>query len=175
MNFIFLKFFLIVCFSKTIICDSSVIIPLRVMLVNHKIQFFSFILFFYFVWGISLFLLQYDKIPAWGCWRTSHFPCGQRRGRPSQSSEARRNPALLGMEWALHLRCVTRLTFGCILRCLGWNVVPSWFLHTSHMWRWTIKKLLKMKCLISSCLLRFSESPDFCDHRCKYQIRQDSR
>ena len=39
-NFIFLKFFLIVCFSKTIICDSSVIIPLVVMLVNHKIQIF---------------------------------------------------------------------------------------------------------------------------------------
>ena len=45
MNFIFLKFFLIVCFSKTIICDSSVIIPLGVMLVNHKIQFFLIILF----------------------------------------------------------------------------------------------------------------------------------
>ena len=40
LNFIFLKFFLIVCFSKTIICDSSVIIPLGVMLVNHKIQIF---------------------------------------------------------------------------------------------------------------------------------------
>ena len=64
-NFIFLKFFLIVCFLKTIICDSSVIIPLGVMLVNHKIQFFSIILFFYFVWGISLFLLQYDKILMW--------------------------------------------------------------------------------------------------------------
>ena len=44
-NFIFLKFFLIVCFSKTIICDSSVIIPLGVMLVNHKIQIFLIILF----------------------------------------------------------------------------------------------------------------------------------
>ena len=40
MNFIFLKFFLIVCFSKTIICDSSVIITLGVVVVNHKIQFF---------------------------------------------------------------------------------------------------------------------------------------
>ena len=39
-NFIFLKSFLIVCFLKTIICDSSVIIPLGVMLVNHKFQFF---------------------------------------------------------------------------------------------------------------------------------------
>ena len=39
-DFIFLKFFLIVCFSKTIICDSSIIIPLGVMLVNHKIQIF---------------------------------------------------------------------------------------------------------------------------------------
>ena len=45
MNFIFLKFFLIVYFSKTIICDSSVIIPLGVMLVNHKIQIFLIILF----------------------------------------------------------------------------------------------------------------------------------
>ena len=45
MNFIFLKFFLIVCFSKTIICDSAVIIPLGVMLVNHKIQIFLIILF----------------------------------------------------------------------------------------------------------------------------------
>ena len=45
MNFIFLKFFLIVWFLKTIICDSSVIIPLGVMLVNHKIQIFWNILF----------------------------------------------------------------------------------------------------------------------------------
>ena len=45
MNFIFLKFFLIVYFLKTIICDSSVIIPLGVMLVNHKIQIFLIILF----------------------------------------------------------------------------------------------------------------------------------
>ena len=40
MNFFFLKSFLIVYFSKTIICDSSVIITLGVMLVNHKIQIF---------------------------------------------------------------------------------------------------------------------------------------
>ena len=39
-NFIFLKSFLIVYFLKTIICDSSVIITLGVMVVNHKIQIF---------------------------------------------------------------------------------------------------------------------------------------
>ena len=57
-NFIFLKFFLIVCFSKTIICDSSVIIPLGVMLVNHKIQFFLIFLEVYFYRTIS-FLLSF--------------------------------------------------------------------------------------------------------------------
>ena len=39
-EFHFSEFFLIVCFLKTIICDSSVIIPLGVILVNHKFQFF---------------------------------------------------------------------------------------------------------------------------------------
>ena len=57
-NFIFLKFFLIVCFSKTIICDSSVIIPLGVMLVNHKFQFFQIFLEIYFYRTIS-FLLSF--------------------------------------------------------------------------------------------------------------------
>ena len=57
-NFIFLKFFLIVCFLKTIICDSSVIIPLGVMLVNHKFQFFQIFLEVYFYRTIS-FLLSF--------------------------------------------------------------------------------------------------------------------
>ena len=68
-NFIFLKFFLIVCFSKTIICDSSVIIPLGVMLVNHKIQIFLVILFVSL--NVIIFLVATEK------WlRTSHFQCG---------------------------------------------------------------------------------------------------
>ena len=57
-NFIFLKFFLIVCFLKTIICDSSVIIPLGVMLVNHKFQFFYIFLEVYLYRTIS-FLLSF--------------------------------------------------------------------------------------------------------------------
>lgn len=48
-NFIFLKFFSIVYFSRTIICDSSVIIPLGFMLVNHKFQFFRFSWKFIFI------------------------------------------------------------------------------------------------------------------------------
>ena len=50
--------------------------------------------------------------------RTTRCPCGQRRGRPSQSSEARRlpcTPTLLSTEQALHLRYITRLTFICML------------------------------------------------------------
>ena len=68
-NFIFLKFFLIVCFLKTIICDSSVIIPLGVMLVNHKIQIFLIILF---VWlnllisiGMEGPLATHVTFPMW--------------------------------------------------------------------------------------------------------------
>ena len=58
-NFIFLKFFLIVCFLKTIICDSSVIIPLGVMLVNHKIQIFLDFMEVYLKGTISFLLLSY--------------------------------------------------------------------------------------------------------------------
>ena len=85
-NFIFLKFFLIVCFSKTIICDSSVIIPLGVMLVNHKIQIFLIILFVSLNIIISIDFRWHEE-PYW--LRTSHFQCGQCEGRRSQSSEAR--------------------------------------------------------------------------------------
>ena len=67
--FIFLNFFLIVYFLKTIICDSSVIIPLGVMLVNHKIQIFLIILF---VWlnllisiGMEGPLATHVTFPMW--------------------------------------------------------------------------------------------------------------
>ena len=105
-NFIFLKFFLIVCFSKTIICDSSVIIPLRVMVVNYKFQFFrfswkfifnrtnSFLLSFIYYAIIFLFIILYvlffyNRSLRWGALRRSHFQCGKCEGRRSQSSAAR--------------------------------------------------------------------------------------
>ena len=102
-NFIFLKFFLIVCFLKTIICDSSVIIPLGVMLVNHKIQFFLIFLEVYFYRTIFYSYLQFlglslllfivlffnNKSLRWMALRRSHFQCGKCEGRRSQSSAAR--------------------------------------------------------------------------------------
>ena len=42
-----------------------------------------------------------------------------------------RAPTPLGTELVLHLRCVTLLTFVCMLRYSVWNVVPRIFL-TSH-------------------------------------------
>ena len=42
-----------------------------------------------------------------------------------------RAPTPLGTELVLHLRCVTLLTFVCMLRYSMWNVVPRMFL-TSH-------------------------------------------
>ena len=42
-----------------------------------------------------------------------------------------RAPTPLGTELVLHLRCVTLLTFVCMLRYSVWNVVPRMFL-TSH-------------------------------------------
>ena len=62
MNFIFLKFFLIVCFLKTIICDSSVIIPLGVMLVNHKFQFFRFSWKFIFIGQFFILICNFRII-----------------------------------------------------------------------------------------------------------------
>ena len=95
-EFHFLKFFLIVCFSKTIICDSSVIIPLEVMLVNHKIQIFLIILF------VSLNAIIF-LVATEGWLRTSHFQCGQCKGRRSQSSEARTPSLALPPRWARNL------------------------------------------------------------------------
>ena len=76
MNFIFLKFFLIVCFSKTIICDSSVIIPLGVMVVNHKIQFFLIFLEVYFyraIFPIILVAFINRNFPLLGALRRVHY------------------------------------------------------------------------------------------------------
>ena len=76
MNFIFLKFFLIVCFSKTIICDSSVIIPLRVMVVNHKIQFFLIFLEVYSyraIFPIILVAFINRNFPLLGALRRVHY------------------------------------------------------------------------------------------------------
>ena len=121
-NFIFLKFFLIVCFSKTIICDSSVIIPLGVMVVNHKIQFFLIFLEVYFyraIFPIILVAFINRNFPLLGALRRVHYA-----GHISNEISAReaiskfrspnalpRAPTPLGTERVLHLRCVTRLTF----------------------------------------------------------------
>ena len=127
-NFIFLKFFLIVCFSKTIICDSSIIIPLGVMLVNHKIQIFWIILFV----GVNVLI----SIGMEGSLAT-HVTFLMWTVRGKAISEFRspnalpRAPTPLGTELVLHLRCVTLLTFVCMLRYSMWNVVPRMFL-TSH-------------------------------------------
>ena len=43
-----------------------------------------------------------------------------------------RAPTPLGTELVLHLRCVTLLTFVCMLRYSVWNVVPRMFLTSHH-------------------------------------------
>ena len=121
MNFIFLKFFLIVCFSKTIICDSSVIIPLGVMLVNHKIQIFLIILF---VWlnllisiGMEGPLATHVTFPMWTV-------RGKAISKFRSPNALPRAPTPLGTELVLHLRCVTQLTLVCILRYSGCSSLP---------------------------------------------------
>ena len=150
-NFIFLKFFLIVCFLKTIICDSSVIIPLGVMLVNHKFQFFWIFLEVYFYRTISfllsfihyaiiflfiiLYVLFFNKTLRCMALRRSHFQCGKCEGRRSQSSVARTPSLALPPRWARKefcvIVCAALLTFVCMLRYWMWNVVPIWFLDSS--------------------------------------------
>ena len=135
MNFIFLKFFLIVWFLKTIICDSSVIIPLGVMLVNHKFQIFWNILFV----GLNMII---SPVATKERLRTSHFPCGQCEGRRSQSSEARTPSLALPPRWArepaLHLRCVTGwlLSVCCDIGCDSLcRSVCCIYIHTSQIYR----------------------------------------
>ena len=122
-NFIFLKFFLIVCFSKTIICDSSVIIPLGVMLVNHKIQIFLDFLEVYLKDAIFL-------LPFAGGATAVAFQCGKCEGRRSQSSEARTPSLALPPRWARKeffvVVCGAVLTFVCMLRYSEWDAVPIW-------------------------------------------------
>ena len=132
-NFIFLKFFLIVYFLKTIICDSSVIITLGVVVVNHKIQFFLIFLEVYFyraIFPIILVAFINRNFPLLDALHRSHFQCGKCEGRRSQSSEARTPSLALPPRWArkgvLHLWCVTRLTFVCMLRYSEWDAVPIW-------------------------------------------------
>ncbi len=120
-NFIFLKFFLIVCFLKTIICDSSVIIPLGVMLVNHKIQIFKNISFV----NLNGIIPVVTESPL-----ATHvtFPMWTVRGKAISEFRSPnalpRAPTPLGTELVLHLRCVTLLTLVCMLRYSMWSVVP---------------------------------------------------
>ena len=137
-NFIFLKFFLIVCFSKTIICDSSVIIPLGVMVVNHKIQFFLIFVEVYFyraIFPIILVAFINRNFPLLDALHRSHFQCGKCEGRRSQSSEARTPSLALPPRWARKeffvVVCGAVLTFVCMLRYSEWNAVPIWFLDSS--------------------------------------------
>ena len=107
-NFIFLKSFLIVCFSKTIICDSLIIITLGVVVVNHKIQFFLIFVEVYFyraIFPIILVAFINRNFPLLGALRRvalrrSHFQCGKCEGRRSQSSEARTPSLALPPRWA---------------------------------------------------------------------------
>ena len=65
----------------------------------------------------------------------SHFQCGKCEGRRSQSSAARTPSLALPPRWARKEFCVVvcaaLLTFICMLRYSGWNVVPIWLLYSS--------------------------------------------
>ena len=111
------------------------------MLVNHKIQIF--LDYFVFLFWMSNFGISntIDRIPSLRA--LTHVTLYVWTAQGKAISKFRKpevpplHPTLLGTETALHLRCVTRLTFGCMLRCLGWNVVPSWFRYTSYMLKYT--------------------------------------
>ena len=89
--------------------------------------------FFWIFWKFIL-KMQFFFPHSLGALRRSHFQCGKCEGRRSQSSEARTSLAL-PPRWArkrvLHLRCVTRLTFFCILRYSERDAVPICFLGSS--------------------------------------------
>ena len=103
------------------------------MLVNHKIQFFLIFVEVYFYRAISPVILVAfinRNFPLLDALHRSHFQCGKCEGRRSQSSEARTPSLALPPRWArkgvLHLWCVTRLTFVCMLRYSEWDAVPIW-------------------------------------------------
>ena len=108
------------------------------MVVNHKIQFFLIFVEVYFyraIFPIILVAFINRNSPLLDALHRSHFQCGKCEGRRSQSSEARTPSLALPPRWArkgvLHLWCVTRLTFVCMLRYSEWNAVPIWFLDSS--------------------------------------------
>ena len=98
------------------------------MLVNHKIQIFWIILFV----GLNVLISIGMEGPL-----ATHVTFLMWTVRGKAISEFRspnalpRAPTPLGTELVLHLRCVTLLTFVCMLRYSMWNVVPRMFL-TSH-------------------------------------------
>ena len=93
------------------------------MLVNHKIQIFWIILFV----GVNVLI----SIGMEGSLAT-HVTFLMWTVRGKAISEFRspnalpRAPTPLGTELVLHLRCVTRLTFVCMLRYSEWDAVPIW-------------------------------------------------
>ena len=91
------------------------------MLVNHKIQIFLIILFV----SLNVLISIGMERPL-----ATHvtFPMWTVRGKAISEFRSPnalpRAPTPLGTERVLHLRCVTRLTFVCMLRYSVWSVVP---------------------------------------------------
>ena len=115
--------------------------------------------FFWIFWKFIL-KMQFFFSHSLGALRRSHFQCGKCEGRRSQSSKARTSLAL-PPRWArkrvLHLRCVTRLTFFCILRYSERDAVPIWFLGSSIFIVVHCADLVpKFFCIYSRTLRRYS-------------------